>query len=1073
MPLQKQSLPINFVQGLDLKTDPLQVPFGRFIRLKNTIFQKVGRLQKRNGFESLPTLPDATTTFLTTFNGNLTAIGNTINILADGSQTWINKSLLYPIELTTLPLVRVNTNQTQCDAAVAINNLICTVYTNVSNGVTTYNYVIADSITGQNIVAPTTLTNGSGSPRVFVLGNYFVIVFTATIAGNPRLQYVAVNYYSLVATAATDISTQYTPVSTVAFDGFVANNYLYVAWNGSDAGGAIRVSRLDTALNQYSTVVFTGYAATFMSVCADLTTSTANVYVTFSNGSTLRTLIVNEILVTVLSPTSLSPTGTIANVTSTANNGSVTVFYEVANTYAYDTSIKTNFIRKVSMTQAGVVGSTTIIQRSVGLASKSFLVDQTIYMLQCYVSNYQPTYFLSDSSGNILAKLAYSNGDGYFTLGLPSATVFSNVIYLPYLFRTLIQPVNKSQGAGSAGQGIYAETGVNLVTFTLGVSNNASAEIANTLNLTGGFMWQYDGLQSVENNFFLWPDNIEIKGNSSTGSMTAQQYYYIALYEWADANGNIQRSAPSIPTTYTILTPSPGTFPGTLASGSPIVTGISNTTTLNLQAGQSITGTHIPAGTYILSVDSLTQITMSANATATQVNENITPTVLKSLNIYVPTLRLTYKTLTAPKIVLYRWSTAQQTYYQVTSITAPTVSSKTVDYVTIADSQSDAQIVGNSILYTTGGVVENISPPAPYTMTLYRQRLFLVDAENPNTLWYSKQIIENTPVEMSDLFTIYVAPTQGSQGSSGDIRVLAPMDDKLIIFKHDAIYYIIGNGPDNTGTNDDFSEPIFITSTVGCDNQQSVVFIPEGIMFQSDKGIWLLSRDLQTLYIGAPVEDFNSQTVLSSVNVPGTNQVRFTLDNGIVLMYDYFFKQWGTFEGVPAISSTLYQGLHTFVNQFGQVYQESPNTYLDGNTPVTMGFTTGQLNMAGLQGFERAYFFNFIGRYISPHKLQVRVAYNYGSDDQQSIINPTNYNGTYGDDPLYGSTFVYGGNPTLEQWRIFFQKQTTASFQISVDEIFDPQFGTVAGEGLTISGINVIYGIRGNYARLPAAQSVG
>ena len=1070
MPLQKQSLPINFAQGLDLKTDPLQVPFGRFIRLKNTIFQKVGRLQKRNGFANLPTLPDATTTFLTTFNGNLTAIGNTINILADGSDTWINKSLLYPIELTTMPLVRVNTNQTQCDAAVSVNGLVCTVYTETADSTTIYEYAIADSVTGQNIVTPTALPNASGSPRVFVLGNYFVIVFTSTIAGNPHLQYVAVNYYSFAATAATDISTQYTPVSTVAFDGFVANNYLYVAWNGSDGGGAIRVTRLDNVLNQYSTVVFAGYAATLMSVCADLTTSTPNIYVTFSNGTTLRTLVVTDILVTVTSPTSLSPTGTIANVTSTANNGSVTVFYEVANTYTYDTSLKTNFIRKVSMTQAGSVGSTSIIQRSVGLASKSFLLDQTIYMLQCYVSNYQPTYFLSDSSGNILAKLAYSNGSGYFTLGLPSASVFSNVVYLPYLIRTLIQPVNREQGASNAGQGIYAQTGVNLVTFTFGVSNNASAEIAGTLNLTGGFMWQYDGLQSVENNFFLWPDNIEVKGNSSTGNMIPQQYYYIALYEWADAAGNIQRSAPSVPIPYTITTPV--AFTGDTTLNSPIITDI--TSTALLQPGQSITATsHIPAGSYIVSVDSANQITISQNATSTQNNLALTATAVKSLNIYVPTIRLTYKTLTVPKIIVYRWSTAQQIYYQVTSITNPTNSSKTVDYVTIADNQSDAQILGNSILYTTGGVVENICPPSPYTMTLYRQRLFLVDAENPNTLWYSKQVIESTPVEMSDLFTIYVAPTQGSQGSTGSIRVLAAMDDKLIIFKHDAIYYITGNGPDNTGTNDDFSEPIFITSTVGCDNQQSVVFIPEGIMFQSDKGIWLLTRDMQTLYIGAPVEDFNSQTVLSSVNIPGTNQIRITLDNGIVLMYDYFFKQWGTFEGVPAISSTLYQGLHTFVNQYGQVFQESPNTYLDGNTPVTMGFTTGQLNMAGLQGFERAYFFNLIGRYISPHTLQVRVAYDYGPNDQQSIINPTNYNGAYGDDPLYGSTFVYGGNSTLEQWRIFFQKQTTASFQISVDEIFDPQYGTVAGEGLTISGINVIYGIRGNYARLPAAQSVG
>lgn len=61
-------------------------------------------------------------------------------------------------------------------------------------------------------------------------------------------------------------------------------------------------------------------------------------------------------------------------------------------------------------------------------------------------------------------------------------------------------------------------------------------------------------------------------------------------------------------------------------------------------------------------------------------------------------------------------------------------------------------------------------------------------------------------------------------------------DDKLIIFKPDAIYYVTGQGPDNTGGNNNFSDPIFITSTVGSSNDRSLTFIPAGIMFQSDKG---------------------------------------------------------------------------------------------------------------------------------------------------------------------------------------------------------------------------------------------
>lgn len=301
------------------------------------------------------------------------------------------------------------------------------------------------------------------------------------------------------------------------------------------------------------------------------------------------------------------------------------------------------------------------------------------------------------------------------------------------------------------------------------------------------------------------------------------------------------------------------------------------------------------------------------------------------------------------------------------------------------------------------------------------------------------------------------------------------MDDKLIIFKRDALYYITGTGPDNTGAQNDFSEPNYITSTAGCTNQQSIVFTPQGLMFQSDKGIWLLGRDLSTSYIGAAVERYNNDTVVSAVNVPGTNQVRFTLDNGITLMYDYFFGQWGTFEGIPGISSTLYQNLHTYVNDLGAVYQETPGLYLDGTNPVVMRFKTGFMSLAGLQGFERAYWFYLLGTYITPHKLSVGVAYDYSqSISQVSVISPDNYTPVYGsEDGPYGSGDPYGGAPNVEQWRVFFQVQKCQSFQVTVSEVFDSSYGTIAGAGLTLSGLNLVVGTKKGYTPLKASRSVG
>jgi hypothetical protein len=311
------------------------------------------------------------------------------------------------------------------------------------------------------------------------------------------------------------------------------------------------------------------------------------------------------------------------------------------------------------------------------------------------------------------------------------------------------------------------------------------------------------------------------------------------------------------------------------------------------------------------------------------------------------------------------------------------------------------------------------------------------------------------------------------------------MDDKLIIFKANAIYYINGTGPDNTGANNQYSQPIFITATVGCMNQVSIVFQPSGLMFRSEKGIWLLGRDLSTNYVGSAVEAFNTATVNSATNIPATNQVRFTLSTGQTLMYDYFQQAWGTFMGVPAISSCIYKSLHTFLNSFGAVYQESPGSYVDGSNPVLLGLTTAWFNLSGLQGYQRAYFFYLLGEYFSPHKLQLSIAYDYNPAPQQvSLISPTNFSpvyggptpnpgdGTDGSSPM-GQLSPYGGPSNVLDWRVFLTKQRCQAFQITLQEVYDPTFWVPPGEGLTLSGINLVYATKQKFRPQSAAKSVG
>lgn len=1013
MALSKQPININFSNGLDTKTDPNQVQIGKFLNLENAVFDKIGRLTKRNGYAQLTSLPNSESRVITTFNGNLTALDDSLLALSDASDMWLDKGKIKQVQLSVLPLVRSNTNQSQADSAVSASGLVCTVYTdNIPSGlsnVPSYRYVVADVNTGQNIVFPTVIpvTSGTvtGSPRVFVLGNYFMIVFTNIIAATPHLQYVSVQLTDpSIVSANVDISAQYTPNSHLNFDGYVANNNLYLAWNGSDLGGAIRMRYIDSTLIQHATVVYAGRVATHMSVTVDTSGSTPNVWAAFydSVSSTGYVIATDQNLNPVLAPTNIITAESVANITSVATGGSVYVYYEVVNAYSYDGAISTNFIKTRSATTGGVLSSATILVRSVGLASKAFYSDGVRYFLALYSSTYQPTYFLINYLGQVVAKLAYSNGGLAYQVGLPAVNILSDgIVKVAYLVRDLVQSVNKSQGVTNT-TGVYAQTGINLASFSMSNNKTVTSEIGNNLNISGGFLWAYDGYQPVEQQFHLWPDYVEAAADPTVGSMTAQQYFYQATYEWSDNQGNLFRSAPSLPI-------------GVLLA------------------------------------------------------------VSTSIKINVPTLRLTYKIRNPVKIVIYRWSTAQQSYYQVTSVLVPLLNSTTIDSVSFIDSQSDAQILGNNLIYTTGGVLENIAPPAVSSMTLFKSRLFMIDAEDPDLLWYSKQVIQATPVETSDLLTLFVSPTIGAQGSTGRNKCLWPMDDKLIISKKDALYYVVGTGPDNTGANNDFSDPIFIASTVGCENQSSIVFIPAGTMFESDKGIWLLGRDLSTNYIGAPVEAFTQGArVLSAINVPGTNQVRFTMDSGFTLMYDYFYGQWGVFKNIPAISSTLYQGLHTYINSFGQVFQESPGLYLDGSKPVLMSFKTSWINLAGLQGFERFYFMYLLGDYLTPFKLSVAISYDYSDPPSQSVmVAPDNFSPAYGGDPLYGDGSPYGGPAKPFEARVFPSKQKCESFLLEVDEVYDSTLGVQAGAGLTLSGLNLVVGAKKGYRTQSASRSFG
>ena len=236
----KQPININFASGLNQKADPYQVPVGNFLSLVNTVFDKVGRLTKRNGFPLLATLPDTSTAYLTTYNGDLQAVGNNLLSYSPAQPSWVTKGSIYPLELSTQALVRNAITQTQVDSVLAPNGLRLAAYSETNGSAVDYSYVITDSGTGQNILGPVALSGASasyGAPRTFLCGNFFVILYTKG-SGPYVLSYVAIAYQNPSAAPITNtLSSSYAAATTGAFDAVSFNNSLYIAYNGAGGTG--------------------------------------------------------------------------------------------------------------------------------------------------------------------------------------------------------------------------------------------------------------------------------------------------------------------------------------------------------------------------------------------------------------------------------------------------------------------------------------------------------------------------------------------------------------------------------------------------------------------------------------------------------------------------------------------------------------------------------------------------------------------------------------------------------------------------------------------------------------------
>ena len=441
---------------------------------------------------------------------------------------------------------------------------------------------------------------------------------------------------------------------------------------------------------------------------------------------------------------------------------------------------------------------------------------------------------------------------------------------------------------------------------------------------------------------------------------------------------------------------------------------------------------------------------------------------------------------------------------------SPVVNAFGQGYVTFTDTYSDGELSNIGVLAAQGiqdgthpllygdgsngqpGALDNYPPGATPIQVRHKERLF---ASNGNAVQFTKQRNELVGPGYNPQVNYFVV------GGDDPITGMASMDDKLVIFKENQVYYVTGDGPADDGSGNSFSPPQPIPTDSGCVSAGSVKSTPEGVYFMSGAGLRLVDRGLVVQYVGGPVEDElgTYDTVTCSALYPANNRLLICASTtdyplggdaqllGEVLVRDYVLDAWTTMQVnngltptvgfVSAISATasqlayfngltpVYTNTPTihFLDASGVVWREkSPiqtQAYYDNITYVGTTWITPMIRGPD-QGRARCWDILLLGQSQDPHGLKINVGIDYGS--------PTGTRTWVWNTPGVPSITVGGVPPTpLTQVR-WYDGRLGESFQVEVSDVVDTH--TVSGEGFEVLGLTVTLGVQpGPYKLSPGS----
>lgn len=324
-------------------------------------------------------------------------------------------------------------------------------------------------------------------------------------------------------------------------------------------------------------------------------------------------------------------------------------------------------------------------------------------------------------------------------------------------------------------------------------------------------------------------------------------------------------------------------------------------------------------------------------------------------------------------IEVYRNTVANGSVYQLLAVVDNQFLRTTQTFV---DQLSDAAIATNLVLYTQQGLVPAVGWPSLSALAVHADRILGCDADGI-TQYYSTPLEAGAAPRMADSFTL--------TWPEGPLTASWSLEGRLHAATARKIHFIYGDGPNDQGASSDFSQPQIWQSDLGVVDARGVCICQPGVLFLSEKGLYLETRAGEFQWIGERVQRTLAAAgdiVTSMVALDRFGSVRISLGGASspVLHYDYRHDRWSTLlyaagmvSGVSALGA--WWGLSTVAT----LYQESSTSNLDGGAWVPTILTTGWALPGGqMQGWGEAVQAQMILSQSSPFGFSASFTRDYG-----------------------------------------------------------------------------------------------